>query len=245
MLHTKPASSEITVTSSPKRLKTKIIYPIKDHKVNQMYDSIVSELGKLANKNKAKVLSGFFKTGKGQYGEGDVFLGIKVPDQRKIAKKYNEASFDDIKKLLGNKIHEYRLTGLLILVEQFNKSDEFQSKKIVDFYLDNLKNVNNWDLVDLSADKIVGEYLVDKDKSLLKKMTRSKNLWEKRIAIVSTFAFIKQNKVNYTLKISEILISDKHDLIQKAVGWMLREVGKRDKQTEISFLKRHHNKIPR
>lgn len=210
-----------------------------------MYDSLISDLKKLANKKKAKVLSGFFKTGKGQYGEGDIFLGIIVPTQRKIAKKYKESSFEDIKKLLENKIHECRLTGLLILVEKFNESDESQRKKIADFYLDNIRYVNNWDLVDLSADKILGVYLQDKDKSILKKMARSKNLWEKRIAIVSTFAFIKQNKFDDTLEISRILISDKHDLIQKAVGWMLREVGKRNKQAEISFLKRYYTKMPR
>ena len=212
---------------------------------NQMYDSIISDLKKSANKDKAKVLSGFFKTKKGQYGEGDIFLGITVPDQRNVAKKYKESSFDDVKKLLGNKIHEYRLTGLLILVEKFTESDDFRRKKIIDLYMNDLRYVNNWDLVDLSADKILGSYLLDKDKSILKKMARSKNLWERRIAIVSTFAFIKQNKFDDTLKISEILIHDKEDLIHKAVGWMLREVGKRNKKTEIYFLKKHYKNMPR
>lgn len=209
-----------------------------------MYDSIVSDLEKLANKDKAKVMSGFFKTKKGQYGEGDIFLGITVPDQRMVAKRYQEASFDDVKKLLGNKIHEYRLTGLLILVEKF-KADESKRKKIIDLYLDNIKHVNNWDLVDLSADKILGAYLLDKDKSILKKMARSKNLWERRISIVSTFAFIKQNKFDDTLKILEVLLKDNEDLIHKAVGWMLREVGKRNKKTEIYFLKKHYKIMPR
>jgi len=210
-----------------------------------MYDSIVLDLEKLADKNKAKVMSGFFKTKKGQYGEDDIFLGITVPDQRRIAKRYEGASFDDIKKLLANKIHEYRLTGLIILVEKFLESDESQRKKIIDLYMENIKHVNNWDLVDLSADKILGAYLVDKDKSILKKMAISKNLWERRISIVSTFAFIKQNTFDDTLKISKILMYDKEDLIHKAVGWMLREVGKRNKQAEISFLKKHYKNMPR
>lgn len=210
-----------------------------------MYDLIISDLKKLADKEKAKIMSGFFKTKKGQYGEGDIFLGITVPDQRKIAKRYQGSSFDDVKKLLENKIHEYRLTGLLILVEKFKDADESQRKKIIDLYLGNIKHVNNWDLVDLSADKILGVYILDKNRSILKKMATSKNLWERRIAIVSTFAFIKQNKFDDTLKISEILIHDNEDLIHKAVGWMLREVGKRSKKTEISFLKKHYKIMPR
>ena len=210
-----------------------------------MYQLIISDLEKLANKNKARVMSRFFKTKKGQYGEDDIFLGITVPDQRRIAKRYEGASFDDIKKLLANKIHEYRLTGLIILVEKFLESDESQRKKIIDLYMENIKHVNNWDLVDLSADKILGAYLVDKDKSILKKMAISKNLWERRISIVSTFAFIKQNTFDDTLKISKILMYDKEDLIHKAVGWMLREVGKRNKQAEISFLKKHYKNMPR
>lgn len=210
-----------------------------------MYDSIIFDLKKLENKEKAKIMSGFFKTGKGQYGEGDKFLGITVPDQRRLAKKYTEASLVDVKKLLANKIHECRLIGLLILVEKFGKADESQRKKIVDFYLDNVRYINNWDLVDLSADKILGEFLSDKDTSILKKFAVSENLWQRRIAIVSTFALIKQNKFGDTLKISKILISDKQDLIHKAVGWMLREVGKRNKKTELDFLKQNYSKMPR
>jgi 3-methyladenine DNA glycosylase AlkD len=202
-------------------------------------------LKKLENKEKAKVMSGFFKTGIGQYGEGDKFLGITVPDQRRLAKKYTEASLVDVKKLLVNKIHECRLVGLLILVEKFGKAEESQRKKIVDFYLDNVRYVNNWDLVDLSADKILGEFLSDKDTSILKKFAVSENLWQRRIAIVSTFAFIKQHKFTETLQISKILISDKQDLIHKAVGWMLREVGKRNKKTELDFLKQNYSKMPR
>jgi 3-methyladenine DNA glycosylase AlkD len=210
-----------------------------------LYDSIIFDLKKLENKEKAKIMSGFFKTGKGQYGEGDKFLGITVPDQRRLAKKYTEASLVDVKKLLANKIHECRLIGLLILVEKFGKADESQRKKIVDFYLDNVRYINNWDLVDLSADKILGEFLSDKDTSILKKFAVSENLWQRRIAIVSTFALIKQNKFGDTLKISKILISDKQDLIHKAVGWMLREVGKRNKKTELDFLKQNYSKMPR
>jgi len=203
---------------------------------------IKEDLQSYASPEKAKILQRFFKTGKGEYGEGDVFLGLKVPETRKIAEKYKELSLLDIQKLLDSKIHEHRLVGLLILVDKYEKSN---NKEIVDFYLANTKNINNWDLVDLTAHKILGHYLLDKDRTLLYNLARSNDLWEKRISIISTFYFIKNNDFKDALKISEILLNDKHDLIHKAVGWMLREIGKRDQKAEEKFLKKYYKKMPR
>ena len=200
---------------------------------------VIQELQSKKDKNQAVILSRFFKTGKGQYGEGDIFLGIKVPIQRKIAKSYTDISFKDIQKLLNSKIHEYRLTGLFILIEKEDK------EKVFNLYLKNTKNINNWDLVDLSAPKILGGYLKDKKRDILYSLAISDNLWERRISIVSTFAFIKENDFKDTIKIAKILLNDKHDLIHKAVGWMLREVGKRDKELEKSFLNKYYRNMPR
>ncbi|MBS3051808.1 MAG: DNA alkylation repair protein [Candidatus Aenigmarchaeota archaeon] len=210
-----------------------------------MLNGIKNDLKRLSDPQKAEILSRFFKTGKGEYGEGDVFLGIKVPDQRKIAKTYLDLELEKIQELICSKIHEHRLTSLLILVEKYKKSDETTKKKIFGFYLKNTKNVNNWDLVDLSAPNIIGNHLLKKDRSVLYKLAKSSNLWEKRIAIISTFEFIKNDEFEDTLKISELLLNDKHDLIHKAVGWMLREIGKRNQYIEEQFLKKHYKKIPR
>jgi len=207
--------------------------------------NLKKELHKYGSKSKAKILQRFFKTGKGQYGEADIFLGVTVPNTRKIARKYSDLAFSDIKRLLKSKIHEERLTALLILVDAFEKADERTQKKIANFYLKNTKYINNWDLVDLSADKIVGKYLIDKPKKVLYTLAGSKNLWKRRIAIMSTFYFIKQHKYQDTLKLAKILIKDEHDLIQKAVGWMLREIGNRSLKIEETFLKRHYKKMPR
>ena len=210
-----------------------------------MLNHIKKELNNLKNTEKAKILSRFFKTGKGEYGEGDNFLGIVVPEQRKIAKKYKDLSLNDIQTLLSTNIHEYRLTSLFILVLQYEKSDEKGKKNIYEFYLRNTKRINNWDLVDLSAHKILGDFLFDKDKSILYKLAKSNNLWERRIAIMSTFNFIKNNEFKDTLKLSKTLLDDPHDLIHKATGWMLREIGKRDKKTEEKFLKKYCKRMPR
>ena len=207
--------------------------------------NIKEELQEIQDPEKAKILLKFFKTGKGQYGEGDIFLGIKVPQQRNIAKKYSSIPLDDIGKLLKSNIHEFRLTSLLILVLKYKKGDNNGKKEIVDFYLSHLGNINNWDLVDSSAPYILGDFLLDKDRSILYRLAKSENLWERRIAILSTFAFIKNNKFEDSLNIAEILLLDKHDLVHKAVGWMLREIGKRDKRTEEEFLEKHHRKMPR
>ncbi|MDD5555345.1 MAG: DNA alkylation repair protein [Candidatus Pacebacteria bacterium] len=209
-----------------------------------MINKLKRELRRKQDKEKAKFLARFFKTGKGEYGEGEVFLGISVPEQRKTAKKFfKEASLKDLKELLRSKIHEFRLTALIILVEKYKKAGE--KEKIFNFYLDNTKRINNWDLVDLSAPNIAGDYLLDKDRKILFSLARSKNVWERRIAVLSTFAFIRRNQFEEALKLAEILLIDKHDLIHKATGWMLREVGKRDKKREKEFLERFCSKMPR
>jgi len=210
-----------------------------------MLNNLIRELEKLKNPAKAKIAQRFFKTGKGEYGEGDIFLGITVPLQRAVAKKYRDLNLVDLQKLLSSKIHEQRLISLLILIYQYNKIGENKKKKIVDFYLKNTKNINNWDLVDLSCRDIIGHYFIDKDRSLLYQLARSKNLWEKRIAIISTWWFIREKQLKDTLKIAEILLKDKHDLIHKAAGWMLREVGKKDQTVLEKFLNRYHKMMPR
>lgn len=202
-------------------------------------------ISKQKNPAQALILQKFFKTGKGQYGEGNIFYGIKVPEQRTIAKQFKDLPLIDLKELIHSNVHEERLIAAFILVEQFKKADDKKRKTIFDFYLKNRKGINNWDLVDLSSPKIIGEYLIDKEKDLLYKFARSKDLWEKRIAILSTQTFIRKHFFEDTLNISEILLNDKHDLIHKAVGWMLREVGKRDLETEEVFLKKYYKTIPR
>lgn len=206
---------------------------------------VKNDLLKLTNPQKAQFLQGFFKTGKGGYAEGDKFLGITVPEQRKIAKKYYELSLDEIQKLLEDKLHEVRLTALVILVNKFEGATEKERSEIYNFYLKNTKNINNWDLVDLSAPKIIGAYLLDKNRNILYKLTESKSLWERRIAIVSCYTFIKGNDLTDALKISGSLLLDKEDLIHKATGWMLREVGKQNKKVLEQFLKKHSASMPR
>ena len=200
---------------------------------------------KIADRERVKVLQRFFKTGKGEYGEGDKFLGVTVPKLRELAKKYQGIALAEVKNLLHSKIHEERLLALLILVSKFQVGKEQERGKIYNIYLKNTKYVNNWDLVDLSADKIAGEYLRGKSKNILYKLAKSKNLWERRIAILATFNFIKDNKFSEALKIAEILLEDKEDLIHKAVGWMLREVGRRNTKSEEDFLKKHCQNMPR
>lgn len=210
-----------------------------------MLNQLQSDLQKLANPQKAKDLQRFFKTGKGEYGEGDIFLGIIVPEQRKIAKKYSNMTLKDLQKLLSSRTHEHRLTALFILIQTYNKSDDKGRKRIFNFYLKNMKHINNWDLVDLSAGKILGAYLLDKDRSVLHRLAESDNLWERRIAIMSTFYFIRNGQFEDTLNISGILLTDRHDLIHKAVGWMLREIGKRDQGAEENFLDKYYRTMPR
>ena len=206
---------------------------------------IKKEIIKESNYQQSINLQRFFKTGKGEYGEGDIFLGIKVPIQRRIAKTFSDLSLKEVEELLISKIHEERLISLFILIHQFERGNEIQRETIYNFYLKNLKHVNNWDLVDSSAHKIVGAFLFFRDRKVLYNLAKSKNLWEKRVSIISTAFFIARNDFADTLKISKILLHDEHDLIQKAVGRMLREVGKRDLETEEEFLKIHYKEMPR
>jgi len=214
----------------------------EDYECLFMLTNIIKELKKNAEPNRKEVFLKFFKTGKEEYGEGDRFLGIAVPKTRVIAQKYKNLTLFDLQKLLKSKIHEHRLCALMILRMQY---EETKDKKLVDFYLANTKNINNWDLVDLSAGYILGDWLLDKDRRLLYRLSKSKNLWERRIAVISTSTFIRENQFEDTIKISEILLSDKHDLIHKAVGWMLRETGKRDQKLLEDFLQKHAKQMPR
>lgn len=206
---------------------------------------IQNDLDHLASKEIATVLQRFFKTGKGEYGEGDIFRGIKVPNIRNLCKKYKDISLNETKKLLHSAYHEDRLLALFILVEKYRKGEETVRNQIFRLYLKNTKYINNWDLIDLSAEHIIGPHLEKGDKSLLTKLAKSNSLWERRIAVLSTFHFIKDKKFNQTLKIAAILLKDKEDLIHKAVGWMLREIGKRDLSVEEEFLKKNYKKMPR
>lgn len=200
----------------------------------------------MKNPKKARELTRFFKCGKGEYGEGDQLWGIMVPFQRQVAKKYfQDADLQDAQKLLNSPVHEQRLTGLLMLVFKFEKADEKLRKEIYKFYLKNTKRINNWDLVDLTAPRIVGEFLLDKDRKILYRLAKSKNLWERRIAVLATFMFIRECDFKDALKIAEILLNDNHDLIHKAVGWMLREIGKRNIKTEEKFLQKYYRTMPR
>ncbi|RHX83693.1 DNA alkylation repair protein [Leptospira stimsonii] len=218
---------------------------MKDSPVIPKAESVQRALQELGDPVKADFLSGYFKTGPGDYAEGDIFLGITVPIQRKIAKRYEGLPLKEIEILLRSPIHEERLTSLFILCDQFEKAEEKERKQLHQFYVKNLKYVNNWDLVDLSSRILIGEYLIDKDRSLLYQLVESKNLWERRVSILSTYAFIRRNDFKEILKIAKILLKDKEDLIHKAVGWMLREVGNRDKKPEIDFLDRYASIMPR
>ncbi len=211
------------------------------------YKRIEKALQKAGNKEKAVFLKRFFKTEKGQYGYGDEFIGVTVPVQRSIARMYIDTPEPDLTFLLASKIHEYRLTALIILVYQFNRGNPLTRKKIYSYYLSKTKRINNWDLVDASARDIVGEYLLDHpiEKKILHKLVKSENLWERRIAIVATWAFIRKNQYEDTLRLSRLLLTDTHDLIHKAVGWMLREVGKRDRESLVLFLNAHAHEMPR
>ena len=208
---------------------------------------VKAELKAFVDPEKAEFLPRFFKTGKGEYGEGDVFIGVTVPNQRKVAKEFKDLDLAEIKKLLDSKVHEHRLTALLILVLQYEKGDNVVKSKIYDFYMRNLSRVNNWDLVDTSAHKIVGAYLLDKPvmRKVLYNLARSKDLWERRVAMISTWWFIKYDQFDDVVKIAEILLKDEHDLMHKAVGWMLREMGKKDEVRLKVFLDKYAIEMPR
>jgi 3-methyladenine DNA glycosylase AlkD len=212
-----------------------------------MLEQLKKEIQESKNPEQAKTLQKFFKTGKGEYAEGDIFLGIKVPIQRNIAKKYTNMSLNEIQDILNSKIHEYRLIALLILIQKYKKAKKgrLEKRKIFEFYLRNTKNINNWDLVDLSAPQILGDFLQIEGTEILTHLAKSKSVWERRIAIISTYSLIRKRRFGETLAISEILLTDEHDLIHKAVGWMLREVGKRNKNMLELFLMQRYHKMPR
>ena len=204
-----------------------------------------SEIKANVNPAKAKFLQGFFKTGKGEYAEGDIFLGITVPTSRSLAKKYSQISTADAFELLKSKYHEERLIAIFIFTRHFEKGDEKLKTKIVNEYLKNTKLINNWDLVDSSAYKILGKYLLDKPKDILFKLAKSNLLWDRRISIISTYAFIKAGETATTFQLALQLIDNKEDLMHKGVGWMLREAGKPDPVGLDIFLAEHHKKMPR
>lgn len=209
------------------------------------YQNIMSHLQNLADPEIAKHSQRYFKTGKGEYGYGDIFLGIRVPILRKAVKLFKDTTIPEIKKLIKSKYHEVRLFSLLLLVHQFYKADNETQEQIYKLYLSNTKYINNWDLVDSSASYIVGAWLYDKKRTVLYELVQSNLLWERRIAIISTGYFIKNDQFDDTLKLSELLLNDSEDLIHKAVGWMLREVGNRNLKVEENYLKQHYKKMPR
>ncbi len=210
-----------------------------------MIKTIRARLQNEANPEKAKVLAGFFKTGPGQYGEGDVFLGITVPQIRALARQFGDIAQEDIRTLLTSPLHEERLLALLILKEHFATGTTRIRKDIFNFYIRHTEFINNWDLVDLTAPAIVGAWCADTSRSILYRMVRSPDIWSRRIAIVATFYFIRQDDFGDTMNLAEILLSDRHDLMHKAAGWMLREVGKRDRTRLEKFLRAHYKKMPR
>ncbi len=203
-------------------------------------------LRKKARSEKIPIYQNFFKTGKGEYAEGEVFIGVTVPDTRAVAKQFSEITLSDVSTILKSPVYEDRMAALIILVNKFQTAKtESEKKNIVDFYLEHHSAGNNWGLIDCIVDKILGPWLIDKDKSLLYTYAKSENLWERRMSIITTFNFIKNNQFDETLHIAELLLKDKHDLIHKAVGWMLREVGKKDVDVLKLFLKKHSHEMPR
>ena len=212
-----------------------------------MIHNLRKDVQALANPKKAKLVQGYFKTGPGQYGEGDIFLGLTVPQSRSIAVKYKDLAYLEISALLKSKNHEERFIALVILINNYKYGNEKDRKKNYNFYLKHLRYINNWDLVDLSAHSILGAWLMDKDRKMLLKLATSQNLWSRRIAVVATYHFIKYQKSSaWTFKIAEILLNNKHDLIHKAIGWMLREIGKNiSREEEEIFLKKHYKNMPR
>ena len=210
--------------------------PVKD---------LLSEYKALAEPERIQDAQRFFKTGKGEYGEGDVFLGIRVPAIRQFAKQRKNTAIEDIEEILHSKYHEERLLAVIMLVNAFKSASQKQQKAIYTLYLKNTKYINNWDIVDSSAPNIVGAYLYQRDRKKLFTLANSKDLWEKRISVLATFYFIKHQDYTDSLKIAEKHLRDSHDLIHKAVGWMLREIGNRDLATEESFLKTHYKTMPR
>jgi 3-methyladenine DNA glycosylase AlkD len=208
-------------------------------------DRIIAEMKVLANPVRAAHSQKFFRTGPGQYGAGDRFLGIRVPQVREVATRYRDLDLEKVHEMLCNPLHEIRLLALIILVMQFKKADQARQKAIYDLYMQNRQCINNWDLVDLSAPTIVGGWLQIRSRAILSRLARSNSLWDRRISVLATFCFIQDGDFDDALSLAEILLDDSEDLVHKAVGWMLREIGKRDRKVEESFLKLHYKEMPR
>lgn len=205
----------------------------------------ISEMKALADPERAAHSKKFFRTGEGQYGAGDKFLGIRVPRIREVAIHYRDLGSSEVEQLLGNPFHEIRLLALVILVTQYKKGDLARQNAIYDLYMRNRRWINNWDLVDLSAPTIVGGWLNTRSREILYKLARSNKIWDRRIAVLATFRFIRDDQFTDSLALGEILLRDKEDLIHKAVGWMLREIGKRNRPVEEAFLTEHYREMPR
>ncbi|MCK5589003.1 MAG: DNA alkylation repair protein [Candidatus Pacebacteria bacterium] len=208
---------------------------------------LVKELKRYASKDRKKINGYFFKTSKGEYGEGDIFMGVRVPDIRIVVKQNLDLNFVELQKYISSEFHEVRLCTILILVEKNKKVEKKERKKILKFYLKNLKYINNWDLVDLSAYYILGQAILDglEKEKILDKLVVSKILWERRVGIIATWIFIRNKKINTVLRLSKKLLGDKEDLIHKAVGWMLREAWKKDVQKVEDFLCQNYSQLPR
>jgi len=215
------------------------------HSAKLILTDLQRELSDAADPERARNLAWFFKTGKGQYGEGDEFCGITVPVMRKLAKRSTHLKLTDVEKLLSSRVHEHRFTALEILVFQYEAGDRAARQKIFDFYLQHTRYINNWDLVDTSAPYIVGEHLVSRSRRILYSLAKSPGLWERRIAMVATMALIRRDDLEDAFAIAALLLGDKHDLIHKAVGWMLREAGKSSTPALLDFLERNYSAMPR
>jgi hypothetical protein len=213
--------------------------------MKQITKTITSELQALSNAEKREIFPKFFKAGKGEYGEGDRFLGVTVPNIRAIAKQYKNISLNEIRELMQSEWHEVRLCALLIMVEKSKKKDEALRQQLFDLYLSQTDRINNWDLVDLSCRFIVGEYLLDKSRDILYQLAQSPLLWDNRIAIVSTYAFIRKGQLEETYALSDLMMHHPHDLMHKAIGWMLREAGKRDANRLYNYVMSHRADMPR
>ncbi len=218
---------------------------VQQPECRNMIDEIQSQLVNLSNPEDGLFLQRFFKTGPGQYGEGDLFRGIRVPQLRRLSKAYQDISLEHTKRLLRSVYHEDRLLALLILVRKYARADKAGRAGIYKLYLSHTRFISNWDLIDASAEHIIGAYLIDKSREPLYRLAQSPFIWERRIAILATFHFIKRGKFDETIRIAGMLLTDREDLIHKAVGWMLREVGKRDCQREEAFLRAHYRQMPR
>jgi 3-methyladenine DNA glycosylase AlkD len=206
---------------------------------------VKTDIREHASKKHAEIAQWFFKTGPGEYGEGDVFLGVRAAQMRAVARTHRELKLSAVEKLLRSKYHEDRSVALLILVDRFAREETDIQKEIYELYLANTRYINGWDLVDVSAPGIVGAWLYDRSRRPLRRLAKSRDLWERRIAILATFWFIRRDEFDDTLDIASMLLKDEHDLIHKAVGWMLRELGKRDRAAEEAFLKKHYKTMPR